>query len=373
MPRSLVLEVSARLDRYGAVVAEATDAELDAIAEHVRRGEGRCSHSHAAARLCATGVRGRYRRRVASPAAGVAMTPSAAIWPERREYERCLVALMNAYIEPMMTDYLTRLSQRIRRLGIDAPVYITSNNGGTLSIDTARQRPIDTILSGPASGVVAAAAVASHTPYRNLITVDMGGTSADMSVVQELEPAQTTRTSVGNLPIIVPVVSVTAIGAGGGSIIWVDAQGVAEGGSAQCGRAAGPGLLRRRRHRGDGDRLLCRRRIHRPHTFPRRTPAAGCRGGAARSGNVADALGMAGEDRAERVAQSALRIATASMASEIARDLAQKGEDARDYALIAFGGAGPTQALHLAEEVGISRVIIPAGAEHILRAGCDPG
>ena len=147
---------------------------------------------------------------------------------------------MNAYVEPMMTDYLTRLSQRIRRLGIDAPVYITSNNGGTLSIDTARQRPIDTILSGPASGVVAAAAVASHTPYRNLITVDMGGTSADMSVVQELEPAQTTRTTVGNLPIIVPVVSVTAIGAGGGSIVWVDGQGMLKVGPHSAGALPGP-------------------------------------------------------------------------------------------------------------------------------------
>ena len=86
-------------------------------------------------------------------------------------------------------------------------MYITSNNGGTLSIETARQRPIDTILSGPASGVVAASAVAGQTPFRNLITIDMGGTSADMSVIQELEPAQTTRTSVGHLPIIVPVVA----------------------------------------------------------------------------------------------------------------------------------------------------------------------
>jgi hypothetical protein len=83
-------------------------------------------------------------------------------WPEQREYERCLVALMNAYVEPMMTDYLAKLSQRIRRLGIDAPIYITSNNGGTLSIDTARQRPIDTILSGAASGVVAASAVVGY-------------------------------------------------------------------------------------------------------------------------------------------------------------------------------------------------------------------
>ena len=360
VPRSLVLEVSARLDRYGAVVAEATDAELDAIAgtfaaAKVDAVTVMLLHAYARPEFEAD-IAASLRRRLP----GLAITPSAAIWPERREYERCLVALMNAYIEPMMTDYLTRLSQRIRRLGIDAPVYITSNNGGTLSIDTARQRPIDTILSGPASGVVAAAAVASHTPYRNLITVDMGGTSADMSVVQELEPAQTTRTTVGNLPIIVPVVSVTAIGAGGGSIVWVDGQGVLKVGPHSAGAQPGPAC-----YAAGGieatvtDCYVVAGYIDPAHFLGGRLALDVA---AARRAleTVADALGVAGEERTERVALSALRIATAAMASEIGRDLAQKGEDARDYALIAFGGAGPTQALHLAEEVGISCVIVPA-------------
>ena len=288
------------------------------------------------------------------------MTPSAAIWPERREYERCLVALLNSYVEPMMTDYLAKLSDRIQRLGITAPVYITSNNGGTLSIDTARQRSIDTILSGPASGVVAASAVAAETPFRNLITVDMGGTSADMSVVQELEPAQTTRTTVGHLPIIVPVVSVTAIGAGGGSIVWVDPQGVLKVGPHSAGASPGPVCY----GAGGTDATVTDCYVVAGYIDP-----AHFLGGrlkldprAARRvlERVADALGVHGDDRAERVALSALRITTAVMASEIARDLAQRGEDARDYALIAFGGAGPTQALDLAEETGISHVVIPA-------------
>jgi N-methylhydantoinase A len=360
VPRSLVLEVSARLDRYGAIVADATDAELDAIAgtfaaAKVDAVTVMLLHAYARPEFEAD-IASALRRRLP----GLAITPSAAIWPERREYERCLVALMNAYIEPMMTDYLTRLSQRIRRLGIDAPVYITSNNGGTLSIDTARQRPIDTILSGPASGVVAAAAVASHTPHRNLITVDMGGTSADMSVVQELEPAHTTRTTVGNLPIIVPVVSVTAIGAGGGSIVWVDGQGMLKVGPHSAGAQPGPAC-----YAAGGieptvtDCYVVAGYIDPAHFLGGRLALDGA---AARRAleTVADALGVAGEERSERVALSALRIATASMASEIGRDLAQKGEDARDYALIAFGGAGPTQALHLAEEVGISCVIVPA-------------
>ena len=168
VPRRLVLEVSARLDFRGNILAEAEPAEIDAIAARfaeagVDAGTVMLLHAYACPELEAR-VADALRRRLP----GVAISESAKIWPERREYERCLVALMNAYVAPMMTDYFANLSTRIRTLGIDAPVYITSNNGGTLSIATARQRPIDTILSGPASGVVAASIVAAQTKYKNL-------------------------------------------------------------------------------------------------------------------------------------------------------------------------------------------------------------
>ncbi|HEY7576546.1 MAG TPA: hydantoinase/oxoprolinase family protein, partial [Acetobacteraceae bacterium] len=238
--RDLVLEVSARLDVHGEVVAEATADELDEIAAKYRAAgidavTVMLLHAYAnptfeqnlADRL------GRLLPRVA-------ISTSAAVWPERREYERCLMALMNAYIQPLMSGYLDRLSGRIRELGVAAPIYITSNNGGTLSIDTARQRPIETILSGPASGVVAASAVAQATPFADLITLDMGGTSADMSVIQQREPAQSMRTEVGGLPLIVPVVAVSAVGAGGGSIVWVDPQGALKVGPMSAGADPGP-------------------------------------------------------------------------------------------------------------------------------------
>ena len=360
VPRSLVLEVSARLDHHGNTVARAIDAELDAItatfaAAEVDAVTVMLLHAYANPEFEAD-IAASLRRRLP----GIAVTPSAAIWPERREYERCLVALMNAYVEPMMTDYLAKLSERIQRSGITAPVFITSNNGGTLSIDTARQRPIDTILSGPASGVVAASAVARHTSFRNLITVDMGGTSADMSVVQELEPAQTTRTTVGHLPITVPVVSVTAIGAGGGSIVWVDEQGLLKVGPHSAGASPGPACYAA----GGTEATVTDCYVVAGYIDPARFLGGRLTLDAVAASRalerLAEALAIEGADRAVRVAQSALRITTAVMASEIARDLAQKGEDARDYSLIAFGGAGPTQALHLAEEAGIATVIIPA-------------
>jgi N-methylhydantoinase A len=269
------------------------------------------------------------------------------------------MALMNAYIQPLMTAYLAELSRRIRGVGITAPIYITSNNGGTLSIETARQRPIDTILSGPASGVVAASAVAGETPFANLITIDMGGTSADMSVIQDREPTQTTRTLVGGLPLMVPVVAVSAIGAGGGSIVWVDPQGALKVGPHSAGAVPGPACY------GKGgteatltDCYLVAGYIDPAHFLGGRLQLDAAAAPAALE-KIADALGMTGEHRAARAAEAAIRITTAVMSSEIARDLAQKGEEARNYALVAFGGAGPTQANHIADDAGIASVVVP--------------
>jgi len=359
VPRDLVCDVSTRLDVHGAVVAEATEAEIDAVASTFRSAgidaiTIMLLHSYARPQA-ESDLAAQLGRKLPD----VSISTSAAVWPERREYERCLMALMNAYIQPLMTEYLRRLSNRIRDLEIAAPIYITSNNGGTLSIETARQRPIDTILSGPASGVVAASAVAAETPFANLITLDMGGTSADMSVIQEREPTQTTRTQVGGLPLIVPVVAVSAIGAGGGSIVWVDRQGALKVGPMSAGAVPGPACY----GKGGADATLtdC-------YLVAGYIDAAQFLGGrlhldavAARVAleKVADAIGISGEHRAERAAESAIRITTAMMSSEIARDLAQKGEEARHYALVAFGGAGPTHANHIADDAGIDSVLVP--------------
>ncbi len=360
VPRDLVLEVSARLDARGAAIAEATAAELDAIAAQFRSAQVDAvtvmllhSYAHPEAE---TQVAEALRARMP----GVQISESAAIWPERREYERCLMALMNAYVQPMMIDYFAKLDSRIRALGIAAPVYITSNNGGTLSIATARQRPIDTILSGPASGVVAATAVAAETPFANVITVDIGGTSADMSVIQNRVPAQTTRTSVGGLPIIVPVVAVSAIGAGGGSIVWVDEQGVLKVGPQSAGASPGPASYGRGGTQPTlTDCYLLAGYVDPDHFLGGRLALDI---GAARTAldGIAVRIGLQGPDRAARAAEAAIHITTAVMSGEIARDLAQKGEDATGYALVAFGGAGPTHANHLAEDSNMASVLIPA-------------
>ena len=359
VPRDLVLETSARIAHDGAVLAPASEAELDELASRFRAAGVEAvtvmlMHSFAhpeMEREVAAGLRVRLP--------GVSVAASSDIWPEKREYERAMVALLNSYTQPLMETYFDRLKQRVAGLGIGAPIYITANNGGILSLETARARPIDTILSGPASGVVAAANVAASTGIDQLITVDVGGTSADMALVHAARPANTTRAQIGDFPLVVPVIGVTAIGAGGGSVVWVDRHGLLKVGPRSAGAYPGPicygrggteptitdcylvmGLLDAGRFLGGRislDLELARSKLE----------------------EVGRRLNFKGDNVAEQAAEAAIRVAAAVMATEMGRELAHRGDDAREYALLAFGGAGPTHANFVAEEASIGTVVVP--------------
>lgn len=359
VPRNLVMECSARLAFGGEVVSEATDEEIEAAAAKFREAKLDAVVVMLLHAPSNPGFEAAVAKKLAALMGDVPVTASAEIWPEDREFERSLVALINAYIQPIMVDYLNKLETRVRSLGLEAPIYITSNNGGTLSIRTALERPIDTILSGPASGVVAASVVSKRTPYANIVTVDIGGTSADMSIIQKFEPSQTTHTTIGNLPLTVPVVAVSAIGAGGGSIVWIDDQGAMKVGPQSAGASPGPACY------GRGgteptltDCYLVAGYIDERHFLGGRLKLD--REASERAlRKVSDRLGYTGEEAIYKVADAAIRITTAMMSSEVARSMARHGEDVSDYTLVAFGGAGPTHAAHLAGDAGMKSVIIP--------------
>ncbi|MGN6768750.1 MAG: hydantoinase/oxoprolinase family protein [Rhizobiaceae bacterium] len=264
---------------------------------------------------------------------------------------------MNAYVQPLVDEYLSRLTRRISQIGVTAPVYITASNGGALGIETARERPIDTILSGPASGVVAAAR--ADTGYQRLMTIDMGGTSCDVAVTQRGEPEYTTSTHVGGLPLMLPVVNVSAIGAGGGSIIWVDPQGVIKVGPRSAGGDPGPVCY------GFGgteptvtDCYLVLGYIHPDRFLGGRMKLDYAAAEQALLG-IANKTGITGPNAARRAAEAALKVTTAVMSTELYKNLAQRGEDPRDFALMAFGGAGPTHGNMLAQEARVKTVIVP--------------
>ena len=361
VPRNLVFEAPTRVRADGSVVERPSPADLDRLASDLDAAGVEAItvlllNSYAfpeTERELAEALRQRLP--------GVPVTESAEVWPEQREFERGLVAIMNAYVQPLMSAYLDRLEKRVAETGVSAPIYITASNGGTLSIDTARERPIDTVLSGPASGLVAATRVARSLGRAGIITVDLGGTSCDLALNQGEEPEYATSTRVGDYPLVVPVVNVRAIGAGGGSMLWVDPQGVLKVGPESAGADPGPACYGRGGTRATvTDCYLLVGLIHPEHFLGgrMRLDREAARGSMEA---IADRMGYEGADRAVRAADAALRVASAMMANELSKGLARRGAAPGEFALMAFGGAGPTHANLLAEEAGLDTVVVPPG------------
>ena len=275
-------------------------------------------------------------------------------WPQQREYERTLVCVMNAYIGSTMRSYYRRLEEGLRAMGIGCPVLITQSNGGTVSIGEAARIPVRTMLSGPASGVMAAAKSAQGTGEARLFTLDMGGTSADMSLIDG-RPRVSLESMIGDFPLFLPAVAIETIGAGGGSIAWVDAHGVLKVGPRSAGADPGPACYD---HGGREptvtDAYLITGILGENDLLGGRMTLSRARSEDAIS-ELGEALGMGTIQAAEAV----LRVATANMVASFLPMIARYGVDHREYSLQAYGGAGPTHAFLLAAEAGIQRLIIP--------------
>ena len=240
VPRYAVIEIDARLSAAGEVTRAPDEAEIARVAAELK-----ALGADAAALVLINGyarpeVEMALADKLSVGAGGLAITSAAAIWPEIREYERTLVACLNAYIQPLMQRYFAGLKQGLARDGVDAPILVTASNGGSLSLASAIDRPVETILSGPASGVMAAARLASAAGVSSIISFDMGGTSSDIAVAHAGSAELATRTDIGGLPLVLPVVDVSAIGAGGGSIVGVDGHGVLKVGPRSAGAMPGP-------------------------------------------------------------------------------------------------------------------------------------
>ena len=361
VPRDLVFEIGARSAFDGKVLARPDPAEIAALAETLKaRGVAAVAimllNSYADPKL-ETEVADALTARLP----GVLVSQSSQVWPEIREYERALVATLNAYIHPLLEGYYATLTRRMADLGIAAPLYITASNGGALSVESARARPIDTVLSGPASGVVAAARIAAIAGRQEIITFDMGGTSSDFAVSKGGEPEYTTRTDVGEFPLILPVVNVSSIGAGGGSVVSVDRHGVLKVGPERAGADPGPACYGRGGPNAAITDCYVAAGIIDPAAFLGGRMQLDRAAALAALDRVAQRIGITGEDRAAKAAEAALSVTTAKMATELFKGLAQRGLDPRGFALIPFGGAGPTHANLLAEEARLASLIIPPG------------
>jgi N-methylhydantoinase A len=288
---------------------------------------------------------------------GVPVSCSADVVAEYREFERFSTTVLNAYLQPLMDGYLSGLEQRLRGVGYAHGVLTVASSGGMMTTDTARRLPIKTIFSGPAGGVSQACFVGGTTGVRDLITYDMGGTSTDVCLVRDLTPLATSDGMVGAFPVKVPQIDMHTVGAGGGSLAWLDVDGSLQVGPRSAGANPGPaayGLGGTEPTVTDANVVLGRIGITRRLGGSITIDAARARQA------VADlAARMGGVMTVEALAEGIVRIAVARMTSAIREISIQRGHDPRDFTLVAFGGAGPMHALALADEIGIPRVLVP--------------
>lgn len=354
VPPSRIFEVRERVGAGGGVLLPLDEASVRAAAAEA----GRAGVDAVAICLLHSFAHPAHERRVAAilreMLPGVAVTASVDVLPVVREYERSLATVLNAAVMPAVTTYIERLLGRLADGGIAAPLLVMQSNGGVAGTDVIRRAPAVTALSGPAAGVVGARDVAAAAGIRDLVTVDIGGTSADICLIAAGRIELTQSGRVGTWPLPLPMVNMVTIGAGGGSIARV-ADGALTVGPASAGAAPGPACYRQ----GGTAATVTDAHLVLGHLPPRllggtmildRDLAA-----EAVAREVAGPLGLSLGDAARGI----LAIADSNMVGAIRVVSVERGHDPRDFALVPFGGAGPLHGCALAEMLGMTTVLVP--------------
>ena len=281
---------------------------------------------------------------------------SSTILPEFREFERLSTTVINSYLGPRMKMYIHNLRQRIKEVGVTVEPYITQSNGGVMSISSTIQTPVQTALSGPSAGVMGAVYIAEAAGFKDIITYDMGGTSTDVSLVKDGIAEYTTKRKVCGLPSGVPMIDVHAVGAGGGSIAQIDNAGALKVGPESAGANPGPaayGLGNENPVVTDANLVLGRINPH--YVLGGRLKIDAELSKKAVKAKIADPMGIGTEEAALGI----VKVVNSNMARAIRVITVEKGHNPSDFTLVAYGGAGPLHAVHLAQEMGIRTVLIP--------------
>ena len=364
-PREMVRGIDERLGPTGAVeravdleAAEARAAEL--VAAGCRAVAICFLHAYANGAHEAA-----VKRRVEARFPDVFVCASSEVWPQRREYERALLTTINAHVGERMRTYFRSLERDLRALGVASPILSTKSNGGVMTARTAGERSVETLFSGPSSGVIGAHWVAAQAGLPRVITFDMGGTSADVSVITD-GPTYSSEAQAGDFPILMPSIDIKSVGAGGGSIAWIDRSGVLKVGPHSAGAEPGPACY----GRGGTEPTITDAYLAMGWLNPARFAGGGV---ALDPRTAADALGGLGRRlrmEVQDVAWAIAEVATANMYARFTPFLTSRGVNAEEYAVVAFGGAGPTHACLLARELGLGRVLIPRVPGALCALGC---
>jgi len=282
---------------------------------------------------------------------------SSDVLPQFREVERFGTTVLNAYIGPLMRRYLDNLSTALRGRSYASELFIMTSNGGVSTAGRAKRLPVSTVLSGPAGGVAAAVRLGQQLGFSNLITCDMGGTSTDVCLIEQLRIPVTDQQRIGDYANRTPQIAINAVGAGGGSIAWLAAGDILMVGPRSAGAAPGPACY----GKGGTEPTVTDANL----VLNRLSPAAPL------AGRIALDMGLATEAVARlgksigldalRLADGIVRIAVARMVSAIKEISIANGHDPRDFTLLAYGGAGPMHAAAIADELEMTRVLVPVG------------
>jgi N-methylhydantoinase A len=370
VPRRHRLEVDERIDHLGRVV----------------RALDLCQAEQALSQLLQAGIEslaicflnayanGEHEQRVADLARRLSgdwdISLSSDVLPEIREYERTSTTVINAYLKPVVRRYLQNMRDELDSAGARAPLLIMQSNGGSMSVPAAQARPVHIIESGPAAGVIASACLARRLDLPNVLTFDMGGTTAKASIIENAELSQTPEYEVGGgisltsrlikgggYALRVPVIDIAEVGAGGGSIVWIDPGGALQVGPRSAGAVPGPVCYQT----GGAEPTVTDANVALGYLNPDHLVGgdltldadAACR---ALNDAVARPLGL-GLDQA---AYGVHLVANSNMIRAVRAVSSQRGRDPRGFALFAFGGNGPVHAVELARSLGMSRVLVPA-------------
>jgi len=281
---------------------------------------------------------------------------SSDVLPEFREFERLSTTVMNAYVGPVMARYLGRFEERVAALGLAARPFILQSNGGVATVSQVRERPVYTMASGPSAGVTGAAYLAGRAGHVRIITFDMGGTSTDVSVVEQGTPMTAAEKAYHGYPVKAAMLDVDSIGAGGGSLAWIDPGGFLRVGPQSAGADPGPaGYARGGESPTVTDANLVLGRLDPDYFLGGAMRLDRERAAQAIERDLARPLGLSVTDAALGV----IKVVDASMASAIRLTTVERGRDPRHFTLVAFGGAGPMHAVAVARLLGIPRVLVP--------------
>ena len=363
VPLERVFEVTERLDFRGDVLTPLDEEGARAVARELRRSGARAvgvCFLHAYAN---PDHELRMRELLLAEAPDLVVSISSEVWPEYREYERTVTTLVDAFVKPHVNGYLARTEARLRNVAPGAPLLVMKSNGGVMPAATVAGRPISTALSGPAAGALGASWLARQAGFERVITIDTGGTSTDVCLVEGGEPQLTREGRIGRFPVRVPMIDIVSVGTGGGSIAWIGPDGGLRVGPLSAGAEPGPMAYGR-----GGTRPT----VTDAHLTLGRVPqslAGGIRlrRDLARQGveGIARALDLT----TERAAEGILELSAHNQANAVLQLTVKRGIDPTGDTLVACGGAGPLQACRIAHLLGLGTVLVPPSPGNVSAFG----